>query len=268
MSWRLILSPPDSGARNMAVDEALLKSVAEDGAPPTLRFYGWAPECLSIGRFQPAADLSEAVRAAPGETWVRRQTGGRALFHGPELTYSLAAGVADPYVGGGVRESYCRIAHALLGGLARLGVEAVLAPRGEPSAMRRNPSCFDTASEGEVLWDGRKLIGSAQHRGAGAFLQHGSILLGDPSEPCFAGLAFASEEERRTARARGGARLATLSEALGSEPEQDRTVRAFTEGFEECWGVRFAEGALTPLEQSYARAAEERYRSVAWSYRR
>lgn len=268
MSWRLILSPPGCGARNMAVDEALLKSVAEDGAPPTLRFYGWAPGCLSIGRFQPAADLTEAARAVPGETWVRRPTGGRALFHRPELTYLIAASVADPHVGGGVRASYCEIAHALLGGLARLGVEATLAPKGDPGVARRNPSCFDTPSEGEVLWGGRKLVGSAQHRGAGAFLQHGSILLGDPSERCFAGLAFASEEERRDARERGAARLATLSEALGAAPEPDAVARAFVEGFEERWGVRFEEGELSPGERSSAESAEERYRSAAWSYRR
>ncbi len=269
MRWRLLLCGPQSGARNMAVDEALLQGVQQGTSVPTLRLYSWSPGCYSVGRFQKASDLNERARAVPGDSWVRRPTGGRALYHGPELTYSVTAGLSDDRVSGTVLQSYRKVAEALLAGLMELGVSAQLAPRGDAARARSSPSCFDSPSDSEVLWQGRKLIGSAQQRGAEALLQHGSLLLESPTAELFDGLAFASVEERERARAEGESRLATLTQALGYAPDLDRVAHAVARGFERCWRLEFDHGRLSDHEEETAQVLErEKYRQVDWCYRR
>lgn len=269
MSWRLLSMDPAFGARNMAVDEAILDAVSHRASPPTLRLYGWAPGCYSIGRYQRAADLTDGARAEPGVSWVRRPTGGRALYHDAELTYAVVAPLSDPRVSGSVLESYRKIAEALLPGLARLGVRAELAGCGDPARMRANPSCFDSASAFEIVRDGRKLVGSAQLRHGPALLQHGSILIGSPAAAFFAGLNLGSGEERDRARDAGERRLTTLTEALGRSPDVEEVRRAVVRGFEEGWGVDLVPGESSEREAEAARTLErEKYRAAAWCYRK
>src|SRR6266568_985857 len=162
--WRLLLDKPASGAWNMAVDEVLLDGVATGTAPPTLRFYEWTPPCLSLGYFQPF-DV------------VRRPTGGRAILHDRELTYSIALPASVLGQDGGVLPSYYRLSLALQDGLRRLGVPATLAPESAGSSAAHGPVCFDRPSAHAILLPGRKLVGSAQMRRGGGLLQHGSILI-------------------------------------------------------------------------------------------
>lgn len=172
--WRLIIDPPRPGAWNMAFDEALLEAVGTGQAPPTVRFYRWAPPCLSLGAFQPADAVDRAACADLGIDVVRRPTGGGAVLHDREVTYSV---VLPPEVTGRrPREVYLKICLALLQGLERLGVRAGFAP---PGSYRRpaGPSCFAQASDYEVLVDGRKVVGSAQVWRSGTLLQHGAVLL-------------------------------------------------------------------------------------------
>src|ERR1700682_163424 len=179
-AWRLLLDPPASGAWNMAVDEVLLDGVANGSAPPTLRFYGWAPPCLSLGYFQAFEVVDVAGCQSLGVDIVRRPTGGRAILHDRELTYSVALPLRLLGNDGGVLPSYHRLSLALERGLNQLGVPVVLAP--ETAALPFMDQCpvgFDRASAHEILLDGRKLVGSAQVRRATAILQHGSILI-DP----------------------------------------------------------------------------------------
>jgi lipoate-protein ligase A len=269
MSWRLLETPPAHGAWNMAVDEAVLSAVAAGDAPSTLRLYTWSPGCISIGRFQRAGDLTEDARAEPGVSWVRRPTGGRALYHGPELTYSLVAPLGDEHVSGAVLQSCGKIAQALLAGLELLGVRAELAGCGDPARMRANPSCFDSASAGEILHEGRKLAGSAQLRHGSVLLQHGSILLGSPAREFFAGLRFDTEEERQRARESGEARLTTLEKALGRAPDPAEVRDALVRGFESCWGIALSSGECGEGELGRARELEvSKYWSLDWSYRK
>lgn len=139
--------------------------------------YGWAQPTLSFGRNQTAVgcyDL-ERMRSLSIDV-VRRPTGGRALLHHREVTYSVTA----PVVAGiALRESYERINSLLLAALARLGVGASVADRQSPVPALNYSPCFATPSRGELIMDGRKLVGSAQWREAGALLQHGSILIDD-----------------------------------------------------------------------------------------
>lgn len=179
--WRLLLDPPVDGATNMARDEALALACARGDAMPTLRLYGWLPACLSLGRFQPLAAVDAAACARAGVSLVRRPSGGRAILHADELTYAVVAPADHPLLRGGVRAAYRAISQALLAGLHILGVAASLAPslRETRAAPRphRPASCFDSASDYEIVVGGRKLVGSAQARIGGAVLQHGSLPL-------------------------------------------------------------------------------------------
>src|SRR6202165_5935642 len=122
---RLLLDPPATGAWNMAVDEVLLDGVADGSAPPTLRFCEWTPACLSLGYFQPFEVVALAGCSSLGVDVVRRPTGGRAILHDRELTYSVALPLRLLGNDGGVLVSYHRLSQALERGLHRLGVRVV-----------------------------------------------------------------------------------------------------------------------------------------------
>jgi lipoate-protein ligase A len=183
--WRLLLAPPRSGAENMARDTALQARAARTGET-VFSIYSWTRPTLSLGRHQPAAgryDI-EKLRTANVEV-VRRPTGGRAILHNREVTYSVTAPVNDAAP---LRETYSRINRILLDGLGRLGVDAELASPAERAPTPNMRPCFDAPGEGELVARGRKLVGSAQCRGGGGLLQHGSILVDDDqsSLPLFA----------------------------------------------------------------------------------
>jgi lipoyl(octanoyl) transferase len=174
--WRLLATPPASGAENMALDEALMDRARETGER-VLRVYSWSTPTISLGRNQTARGHYDLDRIrAEGIDMVRRPTGGRAILHHREVTYSVTApvGPADD-----LRSSYDRINRLLIGALDSLGVSAVLAAPGKRAVSPGIAPCFDEPSAGELTVDGRKLAGSAQWRLDGALLQHGSILLAD-----------------------------------------------------------------------------------------
>jgi lipoate-protein ligase A len=176
-AWQLIVEPGGrSGAENMAVDHSLLR--AAQGGAAFLRLYGWKPPCLSFGRNEPATTRYDGDAISRlGLATVRRPTGGRAVWHEAEVTYAVA-GPADLF--GSLKEAYIRIHAVLAAALQGLGVPAELAQR--PSGRVAGPAggaCFAAPVGGEIVVAGRKLVGSAQVREGGAFLQHGSILLDD-----------------------------------------------------------------------------------------
>ncbi len=175
--WRLIVEPGGRpGAENMALDHSLLRAAREGVA--FLRLYRWNPPCLSFGRNEPALTRYDANAIERlGLSTVRRPTGGRAVWHEAEVTYAVA-GPSDLF--GSLREAYIRVHQVLAAALNALGVEAELAARPRGRALGPgNGACFAAPVGGEVVVRGRKLVGSAQVRESGAFLQHGSILLDD-----------------------------------------------------------------------------------------
>lgn len=178
LTWRLILDQAAPGAWNMAVDEVLLDGVASGKAPPTLRFYGWQPACLSLGYFQSFAVIDPDACRALGIDIVRRPTGGRAILHDRELTYSIALPASVLGHDRAILPSYHRISRALQAGFAQLGVATTMAPESAaPTEPEHGPICFDRPSAHEILLGGRKLVGSAQVRRSESLLQHGSILI-------------------------------------------------------------------------------------------
>ncbi|HEU4464295.1 MAG TPA: lipoate--protein ligase family protein [Gemmatimonadota bacterium] len=185
--WRALETGAGPGAWNMAVDAALLAEVERGTSPPTIRFYAWDPPAVSIGFHQPDPSPAEAARiAALGLEWVRRPTGGRAVYHGlreAELTYSVVAPLGAAGMPAAPSDCYHRIHTAIADGLARLGAPVELAGRRRvPLRPASRQACFAASVPGEILAGGRKLVGSAQRRSRRAFLQHGSIpLAGDQS---------------------------------------------------------------------------------------
>lgn len=182
-SWRLILTPPSTGAHNMALDEALLITTSKKNVMPALRLYSWDPATLSLGYAQSIADVNLAELSLLGWGLVRRPTGGRAILHTDELTYSIAAPLDDPVAQGTLLESYQRISFALLSALALLGIEAdANRTYAHSPTNQKEPVCFEVPSNFEITVSGKKLIGSAQARKNGGVLQHGSLpLFGDLS---------------------------------------------------------------------------------------
>ncbi len=263
MNWRLLFDEADpcdahSGAWNMAVDETLLESVRV-GGPVTVRFYAWSPPCLSFGRNQPARGIFDPSLAARRSIdLVRRPTGGSAVFHCLEVTYAVAASVG---LLGGPRNSYAEINHALVNGLARLGVAASTSAscaRSGFAAEARTP-CFQQVAKGEVVAGGGKLVGSAQRCERRAILQHGSILLDGDQTPVL-------ELQGRAANDAEGP--TTLRELLGEVPDRASIHHALAAGFERYFGIRLAPAALGREERERARQLTLRYRSDNWTWRR
>ena len=166
--WTVIIDPVGrSGEHNMAADTALLDQVAHDGGA-FLRLYRWDPPTLSVGRNQPIAFSGIPI--------VRRPTGGQAVWHEDEVTYAVAAPIE---LFGSLRRAYCEIHAKLAKAVRSFGVNPLLAPAAHPPIRpSAHSSCFSAPVGGEILVDGKKLVGSAQVRRGNAFLQHGSILLG------------------------------------------------------------------------------------------
>lgn len=227
----------------MALDDALLQDAARTGQP-TLRLYRWSPPCLSFGRNEPAlARYDRAAIDRLGLDVVRRPTGGRAVWHDAELTYAVAAPIA---AFGTLAESYRAIHARLAAALRTLGAVAELAPRGRAAGVGDGP-CFATPVGGEVLVNGKKVVGSAQVRHASAFLQHGSILL-DGSQ----------EMIQAVSRQPSALNAATsLSAVLGSAVGFDQVATAILD----TWGEPLARSAHPPIHPSV-------FRDPAWTWRR
>ncbi len=268
-TWRLLLSGPAGGAANMAVDEAILATVAAGQAPPTLRFFAWAPPCLSVGYAQPLADVDLDRLQQHGWELVRRPTGGRAILHTDELTYSAIVSMAEPRVQGGVVESYRQLSAGLLRGLELLGLPARADKEYRlPDRDAKGAVCFEVPSNYEITVAEKKLLGSAQTRKQGVVLQHGTLpLTGDIARICDV-LHFASEAQRQQARARVYERALTVATASGREVSWEVAAQALARGFAEALNLTLQPGPLTPAEETLAaELAAQKYGGEAWQAR-
>ena len=256
MHLPLLYTPPLGSAENMALDEALMERARRTGEA-VFRIYTWADATLSFGRNQTAAGVYDASLARErGVSVVRRLTGGRALLHHHEVTYSVTAPLA---LGDSLRESYARINRLLVDGLRRLDVAVEVAVPRERSVAPGAAPCFERPAAGELVVDGRKLVGSAQWRDDGALLQHGSILVED-DQPMVASLARASVAPPVPA--------ATLTAALGRSPDASEVADAM---FEAVRALEYRDAHrldLEPQVESDMVRALARYRDDQWTWRR
>ena len=240
----------------MAVDDALLDRARESGEC-VLRLYEWSRPTLSLGRNQTARGHYDIDRARELDVgFVRRQTGGRAVMHHREITYSVTGPAS---VLGSLRESYARVNRLLLAALRRLGVAASVASRAERASAPGIAPCFDLPGEGELVIGHRKLVGSAQWRDEAAFLQHGSILI-DDDQP-LAGVLL-------RAPAAAPPPAATLREALGRAPTIGDLATAFMDAL-----VTLEDAEASPLVVDHAlertvAGAQIRFLDDHWTWRR
>ncbi len=182
--WRLIIDPPMAGRDNMDRDLEIMGEVAGGSCPPTLRLYRWDPPALSLGYFQDENEVADvaACRQA-GIDLVRRPTGGRAVLHYEELTYSIIVPEMHPFIDrGSVLDAYRSISRGLVTAFNLAGITASLSPGNGREAGLAPGSCFDTPSAYEIQVDGKKVVGSAQLRRDGILLQHGAILFRLPAD--------------------------------------------------------------------------------------
>lgn len=242
----------------MAIDEALAESVGNGESPPVVRLYGFSPPTLSLGRFQKAKGLYSARELSrDGVTLVRRPTGGHAVLHDDELTYSVALSKeSGPLIGGArKREVYLFIARILLHGLSNLGIAGTInaAQRGDI----HNPDCFGSAGEYEIAGaGGKKLIGSAQMTTRRAILQHGSIPLQNPGQRVFRYLEAAQPLDSHTP--------SSLNEEAGRTLTFEEVRDAFAQAFRVDLGAWDSD--LLPAEGERAqRILQEKYETDAWN---
>jgi lipoate-protein ligase A len=173
--WRLMDCGKRDASYNMALDEAIATFVKAGDAPPTLRFYGWDTPSVSIGAFQKLSDINLQYCKSHSIAIVRRPTGGRAILHGDELTYSFSAS-NNGFFSGSLLATYRALSSAMCSAFTMLGIEVDMqSKRASGKDIMRSPLCFRSTSYGEITCQGRKIVGSAQKRWQEGFLQQGSI---------------------------------------------------------------------------------------------
>lgn len=246
-TWRLILDAAAEGTWNMAVDAAMLDAYRSGQAPPTLRIYDWIVPTVSLGYAQLATDVDMTTCRERGVAVVRRPTGGRAVLHGQgDLTYAVVASEAEGFPAS-VSGAYRHLARGFVEALRQLGLDAAL-EAGERTAPG-SAACFATATRADLVARGHKLIGSAQLRQEGGFVQHGAIMIRQ------------TPEELASLLARGEARAAMthLEVELGRRVERPELEAALTQGLARALDLRFEAGPLSPIEADRARQWQARY---------
>ena len=243
-TWRLIIDGGAGGARNMAVDRAVLSSHEAGVAPPTLRLYRWNRPTVSLGRFQDVADVDRAYCRAHAIGLCRRPTGGRGVLHDDELTYSVVAGVRDG-LPRGVAASYRKLCGALAEAYRALGIAADLTARSR--GPRGTGACYLHATPADLSHGAAKLSGSAQVWSRDSCLQHGSFVLTRDigrEASVFRLDDAAASALRETTR--------TIVDACGSRPEDGTLAAAVVTGFERALGIRIEPGILSADEERAA----------------
>jgi lipoyl(octanoyl) transferase len=256
--WRLLTHDrPLPGSLNMAVDEYLFNSLGLEPST-TLRFYQWERPTASLGYGQKADRVVDpAFCRANGIDIVRRQTGGKLVLHHKEITYAVVSSDIEtftPTLGG----SYKLISEALVKGLERMGLSAVLSDKAPPFYARGTMPCFSHPAQDEIEIAGLKIVGSAQKRTGGRFLQHGSIPL-DSDEALLKAVSLHQVE--------GGIRMTSLGRELGREVDFGWGIARLKDGFAEFFGANLQPLVFTDQEWALIREIEARkYADPRWTF--
>ncbi len=251
-SFRILETGFNTGAFNMALDQTVLEGVASQSVLPTIRFYGWNPWAVSIGYFQGLEEeVDTQACAKQGIDVVRRITGGGAVFHQAEVTYSIIIPETHPLYRQRVLDSYELICQGIIDGLRVLGVQAQFAPIND------------------IVVDNRKVSGNAQTRKLGCILQHGTILLDVDVELMFSLLRVPSEKAKGKLIEDVKARVRGLGQILGREVSFGETVEALKRGFQNALDLDYQPGVPMPHELERASVvAQERFANPEWNRRR
>ncbi len=259
--WRLLITRGLDGATNMAVDEALAVAARADSTP-VLRFFDWRPWAVSLGYHQDPKEIDLDRCKVDGVDVVRRPTGGRAILHAEELTYSVIIPSGHRSFSPGISRTYRVISAALQRGLGRLGlsIDFAAARRHSPEfrARRKDIPCFASSARYEIQVGGRKLVGSAQRHYPGALLQHGSILIG-PAHLALADYTVATDQEKKWLKEFLAARTVCLNELAGTTFDFDEVARAVQTGFEEIFEANFEQDTLREDELDRVESLREAF---------
>lgn len=265
-AYRFLDTGSLDAALNMAIDEAVLLHHLQGQAPPTLRVFRWMRPSISLGRFQQVEREIDAERCQQeGVELVRRPTGGRAVYHRDEFTYSIVSSRACG-IPAGIVAAYAYLAQGLIAALAQLGVHAELS-EGRVS-KRPSAACFASSTQADLTSGGFKLIGSAQVWKDDALLQQGSLPLDDRAAEFYSLLSFPHESARTEALARYRA-MTTPLHTLAPHVGRDEVARALRAGFSAAVHADFQPGVLTAAEWALARQlVVEKYSKLAWQSER
>ncbi|MDY6854865.1 MAG: lipoate--protein ligase family protein [Thermodesulfobacteriota bacterium] len=270
--WRLLITGFLNAFENMAIDEAILKACSIGKSPPTIRVYGWRPHAISLGYSQKIKDTinREACERLEVDI-VRRPTGGRAVLHDEESTYSLISPIDNPLFPPNILGSYQKISSCLIWVFKRLGIEAqMVIPKEEiksPFERRVDPICFLSPSWYEITVNSRKICGSAQRRSDAAFLQHGSILLKFDPMKLTEILSF-KEGNRTEIIDYLRTKITSVNEQLSRSIGFFEFNEMLTEGFKQGLDLELKEGELSPEEHRLKKEyLEKRYLNPSWNYR-
>jgi lipoate---protein ligase len=250
--WRYLVTKDNSAAKNMAIDRAVLVANSEGKTLPTVRFYTWSPPAISIGYFQGLSEEIDLEKCKEfGVEYVRRITGGGAVFHEDELTYSIVIPESHSQIPKNIIESYGRICGAVMKGLKNQGIDSVYAPIND------------------IVSGGRKISGNAQTRKLKTVLQHGTVLLDVDVEKMFSLLIVPNEKIRDKMIADVKQRVTSVKHILGKYVSFDDSLDAMKKGFEEEFNVELVRGKLTEYEQDLTEKFEkECFANPDWNHKR
>ena len=250
--WRLLQTGFNTAFSNMAIDRAILVENSEGKVPPTVRFYGWIPPAISIGYFQSLTDEVDIDACEKfGVAYVRRITGGGAVFHEKELTYSIVVPESHPEIPKNIMKSYGKICGAVMNGLRHLEIESEYVPIND------------------IVAGGRKISGNAQTRKLETVLQHGTILMNVDVDKMFSLLKVPNEKIKDKLIADVKQRVTSIKHLLGKEVSFKDVSRAMKLGFEDEFHVELIEGKLSEDELALAKKFEkECFSTMEWNHRR
>ncbi len=265
--WRIIQFGRFNAFENMAIDEAIFRECQGGHMPPTLRFYSWERDTVSMGYFQDAhREVNLDYCSANHIDVVRRPTGGKAVLHENDLTYSVVARDDTTHFSSDIMETYRVISECLIGGLHRIGIETQMMEEGRSrTKATMDAYCFSVPSQYELLVKGRKICGSAQVRAKGAFLQHGSILI--DTDPVHTHSAITIEEgNSEDGLERVKASVTSIRKNIGDGFTIASLCDGISEAFEERLNVHFVDGAITREEESLKKLLlQEKYTKDLWN---
>lgn len=269
-TWYFVDSGICTPAYNMAMDEALLHWHSKGMIPPVLRFYGWAPAGLSVGYFQKVngkIDVNNVEKH--GFELVRRQTGGRAVLHDQELTYSVIVSENHERMPKSVKEAYMVISKGLLEGFKELNINAEFAiPEGKLDTTN-SAVCFEEPSWYELIVEGKKAAGSAQTRKQGVILQHGSIPINVDTVQLFDLFVYPNDRVKERARRAFGDKAVAINEVSEKMVTFEDTRVAFKKGFERGLDINLEPFELSKEQlQEVHDLAENKYKSKEWNFSR
>lgn len=264
-TWGFINTGYHSASVNMALDESLLNWHSEGRIPPTLRFYGWSKPSLSVGHFQNAERAIDFANVQKhGCEFVRRLTGGSAVLHDDELTYSIVVSEKKDYIPTSITTAYYVLSKGILEGYKQLGIEADYAiPQKE---QERTDVCFEKPAFYEMVVDGKKISGNAQTRKKDVLLQHGSIPMSMDAEMLFDLFRFPTEKVRETKRNSFSEKAITINEITNKQNTYDDLTKAFQKGFRTELNLDFTALELSDSQwQEVYDLARTKYTQEEWN---